>query len=305
MVTSNMFALPPYVSATCNTTPLREMLTSTAFNCESEATMIKVCVAGATGWTGEPLSRALRTHSNLSLHSAVARSCAGQDLGEVFGEETWGVPVYRTVAEGIESADVLIDYTSHASIKEHTMLAIARGVHVVVGSSGLTGADFDEIDKAAQEAAVGVVASGNFAVTAALAQAAALLAARYLPAWEVIDYASDTKPDVPSGTARELAERLSEVHRPAQGVPLGQTAGPIEARGADVDGTRVHSLRLPGHTVGTDAVFGLPGEKLTIRFEAGSSASPYVDGTLLAAQKVPELVGLVRGLDRLLLGDIG
>ena len=267
--------------------------------------MIKVCVAGATGWTGEPLARALRLHSTLTLHSAVARSSAGRDLGEVFSVEAWGVPVFGTVGEGLAGADVLIDYTSHASIKEHTLLAISQGVHVVVGSSGLTGADFDEIDQAARQAGVGVVASGNFAVTAALAQAAALLAAKFLPSWEVIDYASDTKPDVPSGTARELAERLSAVHRPIEGVSIQNTAGPIEARGADIDGTRVHSLRLPGHTVGTDAVFGLPGEKLTIKFEAGSSASPYVDGTLLAAEKVPDLVGLVRGLDRLLLGESG
>ena len=267
--------------------------------------MTKVCVAGATGWTGEPLARALRSHATLRLHSAVARSAAGSDLGDVLDGTHWGVPVFGTVADALDGVDVLIDYTSHATIKAHTLLAISRGVHVVVGSSGMTGADFENIDAAARAAGVGVVASGNFAVTAALAQAAALLAAKHLPSWEVIDYASDTKPDVPSGTARELAERLSAVHRPVEGVAIADTAGPIEARGADIDGTRVHSLRLPGHTVGTDAVFGLPGEKLTIRFEAGSSADPYVAGTLLAAAKVPELVGVTRGLDRLLLGDLG
>jgi 4-hydroxy-tetrahydrodipicolinate reductase len=81
---------------------------------------------------------------------------------------------------------------------------------VVVGSSGLTASDLAEIDSAARERSVGVVASGNFSVTAAMCQAAALLAARHLPHWEVIDYASEAKPDVPSGTARELAERLAE-----------------------------------------------------------------------------------------------
>jgi dihydrodipicolinate reductase len=84
-------------------------------------------------------------------------------------------------------------------------------VAVVIGTSGLTAADFEEIDAAARDRGVGVIAAGNFSLTAAMAQAGALLAARHLPSWEVIDYASAGKPDAPSGTARELAERLGEV----------------------------------------------------------------------------------------------
>ena len=91
---------------------------------------------------------------------------------------------------------------------------------VVIGSSGLTADDFAEIDAAARARSLGVVASGNFSLTAAMCQAGALLAARHLPTWEVIDYASATKPDVPSGTARELAERLGEVRRPELGHPI-------------------------------------------------------------------------------------
>jgi 4-hydroxy-tetrahydrodipicolinate reductase len=86
--------------------------------------------------------------------------------------------------------------------------------------------DFGDIDSAARERSVGVVASGNFSLTAAMCQAAALLAARHLPQWEVIDYASATKLDVPSGTARELAERLAEVREPAIGRPLDEIHGP-------------------------------------------------------------------------------
>ena len=265
------------------------------------SSMIKVCLAGATGWTGEALSRALRESSEFELVTAVARSSAGRDLGDVLVGESWGVPVVGTVAEALDGVDVFIDYTSHATVFDHIMTAIDAGVHAIVGSSGLTGADFARIDEAARTKGVGVVAAGNFALTAALAQAAALLAARHLPSWEVIDYASAGKPDVPSGTARELAEKLSAVHRPEFEVDPDTVAGPKEARGADIDGTRVHSLRLPGHTVGTDAVFGLPGEKLTIRFEAGSAATPYVFGTLIAAKAVVHKVGLVRGLDTLLL----
>ena len=175
-------------------------------------------------------------------------------------------------------------------------------MHVVIGSSGLTADDFTEIEAAAHERSVGVVASGNFSLTAAMCQAAALLAARHLPQWEIIDYASAGKPDVPSGTARELAERLGEVRRHRDsGSPLDELHGPPEARGADVAGTQVHSVRLPSFVVSTEVVFGAPDERLTIRHDAGGTPEPYVAGTLLAVRKVRDRPGLTRGLDTLLL----
>jgi 4-hydroxy-tetrahydrodipicolinate reductase len=112
----------------------------------------------------------------------------------------------------------------------------------------------------------------------------------------VIDYASATKADAPSGTARELAERLGEVRRPKVDVRAVQAA-----RGEEVGGTQVHSLRLPSFTVSTEVIFAQKGERLSIRHDAGSSAAPYVAGTLLAARAVPATVGLVRGLDTVLL----
>jgi 4-hydroxy-tetrahydrodipicolinate reductase len=134
-----------------------------------------------------------------------------------------------------------------------------------------------------------------------MAQAAALLAARHLPQWEILDYASATKPDVPSGTARELAERLAEVRAPVLGRPLDEIHGPREARGATIGGAQVHSVRLPSFVVSTEIVFGLPDERLVIRHDAGGTAAPYVAGTLIAARRVPDRVGLTRGLDALLL----
>ena len=198
---------------------------------------------------------------------------------------------------------MLIDYTSVEVVKANALAAIEAGVAVVIGTSGLTADDFAEIDAAARERSVGVVASGNFSLTAAMCQAAALLAARHLPQWEVIDYASATKPDVPSGTARELAERLGDVRTPELGRPLDEIHGPVEARGASIAGSQVHSVRLPSFVVSTEVVFGLPDERLSIRHDAGGSPAPYVAGTLIAARRAPELVGVTRGLDTLLLGS--
>jgi 4-hydroxy-tetrahydrodipicolinate reductase len=257
--------------------------------------MLQICVAGATGWTGSTLVEAVLEADDLALRSAVARSAAGQEVA--------GAPVFASVGEALDGVEVLIDYTSHLVVKENVMTAIERGVAVVVGTSGLSADDYAEIDAAARSRGVGVVAAGNFSLTAAMAQAAALLAARHLPQWEIIDYASATKPDVPSGTARELAERLGEVRRPVLERAIEETAGPREARGAKVGDTQVHSVRLPSFVVSTEVVFGLPDERLSIRHDAGDSPAPYVAGTLLAARRVRGLVGLTRGLDTLLLAS--
>jgi len=239
---------------------------------------------------------------DLELVSAVSRSAAGRDLGEALGAEPMGVPVYGTVAEAVDrvGVDVLIDYTSATAVKENALAAIGAAVAVVIGSSGLSADDFEELDALARERSVGVVASGNFSLTAAMCQAAALLAARHLPHWEVVDYADAAKPDVPSGTSRELAERLADIRRPELGYPIEELHGPQEARGATVAGTQIHSVRLPSFVVSTEIVFGLPDERLTIRHDAGGTPAPYVEGTLLAVRRMPRLVGLTRGLDTLL-----
>jgi 4-hydroxy-tetrahydrodipicolinate reductase len=252
--------------------------------------MIDICIAGATGWTGSALVEAVAAADDLGLRSAVSRSAAGSEVA--------GAPVFAAVAEALDGVDVLVDYTSHEVVKANVLTGIDRGVAAVVGTSGLTAADYEEIDEAARRRGVGVIAAGNFSVTAAMAQAAALLAARHLPNWEVIDYASAGKPDAPSGTARELAERLgaAAVERPVE-----DTFGAREARGATIGGTQVHSLRLPSFTVSTEVVFGLSDERLSIRHDAGSSAAPYVAGTLFAARAAPGRVGLTRGLDTLML----
>ena len=98
----------------------------------------------------------------------------------------------------------------------------------------------------------------------------------------MIDYASAGKADAPSGTPRELAERLGAVRPPAPGVPIDEVLGAPEARGANVAGTQVHSIRLPSFVVSTEVVFAAEGERLSIRHDAGETPTPDVAGTLLA-----------------------
>jgi 4-hydroxy-tetrahydrodipicolinate reductase len=263
--------------------------------------MIRICIAGATGWAGRALVAGVIDADDLVLRSAVARSAAGSDLGTALGREALDVPVYGSVAEALDGVDVLVDYTSHAAVKANALAAVERGVAVVIGASGASAGDYAEIDAAARAHAVGVIAAGNFSLTGAMALAATTLVARHLPQAEVIDYSSATKPDAPSGTALELAERLARVRAPLTGRDMNETEGLREARGATVAGVQVHSLRLPSFSVSTEVIFGLPDERLTIRHDAGLSAAPYVSGTLLAVRRVVGRVGLTRGLDTLLL----
>lgn len=265
---------------------------------------IRVCVAGATGWAGAAVTRAILASADFVLTGAVARTRAGSDVGEALGLPHAGVLIAPTVAEALRvPADVLVDYTRHDTVKANTLAALAEGVRVVIGASGLTAADYAEIEHAARERGLGVIAAGNFSITAALAKHFALIAARFVSSWELIDYAHAGKVDAPSGTVRELAEELGEVARPQVEVPIEQIHGAAATRGATIAGTQVHSVRLPGYVIAFEALFGLPDERLTIRHDAGAGAEPYVAGTLLAVRKVMQTTGLVRGLDHLLFED--
>ncbi len=266
--------------------------------------MISVCFAGITGWTAPPIVAAIDESTDLTLTAGVARSTAGQTLAEATGTSAAG-HVHGSVTEALRAAevDVLVDYTSAAAVRDNVFTAVEAGVHVVVGSSGLSADDYEQLHQLARERDVGVVAAGNFSVMAAVLRRSAAMAATHLSQWEIIDYAKAEKHDVPSGTSRELAETLGQVHQPDPAVALEELHGPVEARGTEVAGTRIHSVRLPGFVVSTELVFGKSGEKLIMRHDPGTSPDPYVEGTLLAIRKVADTSGLRRGLDSLLFDD--
>jgi 4-hydroxy-tetrahydrodipicolinate reductase len=262
---------------------------------------LRVCLAGATGWAGSELARGIAAAGDLQLVAAVARKSAGRALGDVLGEPRLAAPIFASAAQALATpCDVFVEYTKPDTAKANVLAAIGAGAHVVVGTSGLGDADYAEIDAAARAKGTGVLACGNFALTVVLMQKFAEAAARLIPQWEIIDYAHDDKPDSPSGTARELAFRLSKVRAPEPTLPVAQTKGVREARGGTVSGSQVHSIRLPGYTLSTEAIFGMPDQRLSIRHDTGTSSKPYVDGALLAIRKVSSLTGLNRGLDTVL-----
>jgi 4-hydroxy-tetrahydrodipicolinate reductase len=262
---------------------------------------LSVCVAGATGWAGSALARAILRSPDLILTSAISRTHAGRDLRDVLGDTDVSVPIFSSATEALAlRCDVFVEYTNPDAARGNILAALEHGAHVVVGTSGLTDDTYADIDAIARRGGRGVLAVGNFALTMVLMQKFAEMAARLIPQWEIIDYAHDDKIDAPSGTARELAARLSRVRSPEPTIPVDQTVGEREARGVTLSGVQIHSVRLPGYTISAEVVFGMKDQRLSMRHDSGGSARPYVEGALLAIRRVSRLVGVHRGLDTVL-----
>jgi 4-hydroxy-tetrahydrodipicolinate reductase len=263
--------------------------------------MIRVILAGATGWAGTELARGIARADDIRLVGAVSRRNAGKRLGDCISEPSLECLVSPSAADALtQPCDVFVEYTHPDGAMANILAALERGAHVVVGTSGLNDSDFEQIDVAARKQQRGVLACGNFALTVVLLQRFAQIAAKYVPDFEVIDYAHHDKPDAPSGSARELAHRLGQIRQLATVLPVDEIQGVREARGANLKGVQVHSVRNPGFVIGLEVVFGLQDQRLHLRHEASSGARPYVDGAMLAIRAVARLLGLHRGLDRVM-----
>lgn len=266
---------------------------------------LRVVLSGATGWAGSALALGIGRQSDMQLVGAVGARSAGKDLRHVLGGQAPSCAVAGSVADAIgrDGCDVFVEYSKPHDIRQvlgNIEAALEAGAHVVVGSSGLGDQHYAHIDDIARKRGLGVLACGNFALTMVLLQRFAELAAAHIPHFEILDFAHEGKPDAPSGTGRELAARLGSVRQPEVGVPLDRVNGPEGVRGATMNGVQVHAVRLPGHVLGIEVVFGMQDQRLHLRHEAGGSAEPYVDGALLAIRKVHTLLGVRRGLDHVM-----
>ncbi|WP_312395165.1 4-hydroxy-tetrahydrodipicolinate reductase [Chryseobacterium sp.] len=265
--------------------------------------MKKVFVAGATGWAGSEISKAILENSEMTLTGGLSRAHNGKNLKEVLSlKNNQTVPLFDTIENAMEHVDfdILVEFTKPQIAKHNIISALKKGKKVIVGTSGLSDEDYEEIEKIALENNTSVLAAGNFAITMILLQKFAEMAAQYIPNYEIIDYADEQKIDAPSGTVAELAYRLSKVQQPNISVPIKETIGNKATRGATINGIQVHSVRLPGHVISVETIFGLKGEKLILRHDSTESAEPYVKGVLLAIQNIETFKGLKRGLDTIM-----
>jgi 4-hydroxy-tetrahydrodipicolinate reductase len=257
--------------------------------------VIRVGVVGATGRMGREVCRAVAADPDLILAAAVSHSSAGSSLADAIGLDgaTGAIVLVERLDEmGPADVEVLVDFTAAAHAPDHVAWGLANGVHVVVGTTGF------EIDPAWNDAPVGIVVAPNFAIGAVLLMRFAEQAARHMPSAEVIELHHDGKVDAPSGTALLTARRIAAARGSSRTTPAAGE-GQAGARGADVDGVPVHSVRLPGLVAHEEVIFGGLGQTLTLRHDSTDRTS-FMPGVLLAVKAVGDRPGLTVGLDSLL-----
>jgi 4-hydroxy-tetrahydrodipicolinate reductase len=265
--------------------------------------MIKVLISGAAGKMGREVIKAVKKETDMKLVGAVDIAQVGIDAGEDAGIGPIGIEISKDLKAAINDSkpDVVIDFThpNVAMINARTILE--SRVHAVIGTTGLTEDNLNEIRKLCSKNKVNCIAAPNFAIGAVLMMMFSKTAAKHMPNVEIIELHHDKKADAPSGTAMKTAELILQSEA-AKGIEKGKVAE-IEqldgVRGGNFDGIRIHSIRLPGLVAHQEVIFGGLGQTLTIRHDSLSRES-FMPGVIMAVRKVRSLEGLIYGLENLL-----
>lgn len=262
---------------------------------------IKVAVIGASGRMGREVVKMVLEDEALELVAAVAPSAGPVDAGVFAGKANTGVIVSATIEEAFSNAkaDVMVDFTVPVLAYQHTKVAIEHGVRPIMGTTGFTPEQIEELDKLCQEKGIGGLIAPNFSIGAILMMKFAAEASKYLPHVEIIEYHGDQKLDAPSGTSIKTAELISQVRQELrQGNPNEEEV--IEgARGGYYNGFRIHSVRLPGVFAQQEVVFGGYGQTLKIRHDSYDRAG-YMPGVNVAVKKVMNYSGMIYGFEHVM-----
>ena len=262
---------------------------------------MRVGVLGATGRMGRATCEAVLAAPDLELAAAVGRATGvGRPLAELVPGAPAGLLVAESLSELIAAeAEVVVDFSRPEATAAAVEGLLSEGVHLVSGTTGLPTQVIDDLANLAGKADHGnAVWAPNFALGAVLAMHFAAVAGRFYPAAEVIELHHQGKADAPSGTALRTARAIAAGREQASGSSAGResVAG---VRGGEVDGVRVHSVRLPGLVAHQEVVFGGQGEVLTLRHDSLDRSS-FMPGVLLAVRQVGTRPGLTVGLEPLL-----
>jgi len=261
--------------------------------------MIRVGVLGAAGRMGQQVSRAVEDDPDLALVAAIDPQASGQSIGALIGTPENPVKISEELDKLLQAeVEVAVDFTTPATVMDNVRWAIEHAVHIVVGTTGISAEQLGEIEYLLEKEGgeSNVIVAPNFAIGAVLMQRFAAEAARFFPAVEIIELHHDGKVDAPSGTALDTAMRLAKEREAWNGPDDESMAG---VRGGDLDGVRVHSVRLPGLVAHQEIIFGAPGQTLTIRHDSLDRAS-FMPGVLLAIKAIHGRPGLTVGLEPLL-----
>jgi len=248
-----------------------------------------VGVLGAAGRMGREVCRAVDAADDLTLIAVVDPRHEGTELGKL---------VVAGSTDALEGVDVAVDFTTPRSVMENARSCLGRGMHMVIGTTGIHEDGLEEIRRLAGSGNANAIVAPNFAIGAALMMRFAEQAARHFDAAEVIELHHDQKVDAPSGTAITTAQRIGAARAGAWEAPGGDASHP-GARGADVEGIRVYGFRRPGLLAHQELIFGSPGQTLVLRHDT-IDRSAFIPGILLAIRTVADRPGLTVGLDALL-----
>lgn len=250
--------------------------------------MIRVGVLGAAGRMGRAVGRAVASADDLELVAAVDPEQGG---------DAEGVQIAATI-DALADADVAVDFTHPSAVMANVRWCLGHAVHMVVGTTGLSPEMLDQMRALADAGDANCVVAPNFALGSVLLLRFAAEAARFFDAAEIIELHHDGKADAPSGTAVATARAIEAARAGEWSAPDAIGVDP-SARGAVVDGVRVHAVRLPGLVAHEEVLFGGPGQVLTLRHDA-LDRSAFMPGVLLAVRSVADRPGLTVGLDALL-----
>lgn len=262
---------------------------------------IKIIIAGARGRMGSEAVKLVMNSEQFELVAAVDHKYDGITLGDLDGFPGVDVPVFSNIEQCFQAqpADVLIDLTTPEVGMHHTRTALQYGIRPVVGTTGFTPDDLAELRSLCNEKQLGCIIAPNFAIGAVLMMKFSQMAAKYFQDIEIIELHHDQKLDAPSGTAVKTAEMMKEVRNSKQQGHPNEKETMDGARGADFDGMRIHSVRLPGLIAHQQVLFGAEGQTLTIRHDSYHRSS-FMSGVKLAVQTVMQIDSLVYGLENII-----
>lgn len=265
--------------------------------------MISVLVNGADGRMGSEVVKAVIADPELRLVGGVSLSHVGEDIGTVIGIPYTGLCIVDDLKKALQlyQPQVVVDFTTPAAIYKNAEICLQQGVNMVVGTTGLTAAQREQLGKLATAKEVSIFIAPNFSIGAVLMMRFAKEAAHYLPDVEIIELHHNNKLDAPSGTSIMTANYIAEARQAAKvEAAVDRTQESLAgARGATVAGIPVHSVRLPGYVAHQQVLFGGYGELLTIRHDSLDRKS-FMPGVILAIKKVHTKIGLTFGLEHYL-----
>jgi 4-hydroxy-tetrahydrodipicolinate reductase len=261
---------------------------------------IKVLVCGCAGKVGKEVVKGVLKEKDLKLVGGVDVVEVNKDIGEIAGLGKIGISINNNLDEELKKRkpDVMIDFTTPNVVMKNIEIACKNRVAQVIGTTGFDREKLEKVKKFSKEYNTPVFIAPNFAIGAVLMMKIAKEVAKYFNDVEIIELHHNQKLDAPSGTSLTTANMIKEVLKKKQDKKeeIEKLSG---VRGGEIDGIRIHSIRLPGLVAHQEIIFGGVGQILTIRHDSISRES-FIPGVLLAIRKVLKLKGLVYGLENLL-----